>query len=352
MLYGEEMRYGIYVTGSFAGKGKIFNILDELKEANITMLVIDLKTISGELTFKFDNSLANDIRSNSYPPIKDISFLIDTLKKEGFYLIGRTTVCYDDILSSTRPDLALYIEKNYNFELIPWVNPSCDEVVDYNLNVIEEAYKLGFDEVQLDYIRYPATKSKLVDFKGDFIEPEKRKFYISSFCKQASIIAKKYNRKISIDVFGVTAWGRIADINQIGQHIGLISHDIKIISPMLYPSHFYNFYINGKPAENEPELIIEVGCNKIRAISEHKDILVRPWLQAFTYRVPDYGPDYIIKQIFGALNANVSEVLFWNPVCSYKTVYKALQILKSFNIKNDNSLYILEPVSTEATTNG
>ena len=40
-----------------------------------------------------------------------------------------------------------------------WINPASASVQDYTLGIISELSKAGVDEIQLDYVRYPADGS-------------------------------------------------------------------------------------------------------------------------------------------------------------------------------------------------
>ena len=44
---------------------------------------------------------------------------------------------------------------------LTWVNPYDEEIWEYDLRVAEEAVKLGFGEVQFDYIRFPEPYKSL-----------------------------------------------------------------------------------------------------------------------------------------------------------------------------------------------
>jgi len=44
-------------------------------------------------------------------------------------------------------------------EHLAWVDPFRKEVWNYNIQIAEEAAKLGFDEIQFDYVRFPDSHS-------------------------------------------------------------------------------------------------------------------------------------------------------------------------------------------------
>ena len=48
-----------------------------------------------------------------------------------------------------------------------WLDPSKPGVQYYNLMIMEEVAKLGFDEIQFDYIRFPAANHNALDYWYD-----------------------------------------------------------------------------------------------------------------------------------------------------------------------------------------
>jgi len=64
----------------------------------------------------------------------------------------------DDLLARSRPDLAVKDRGGrvwHDRERQGWTDPFRPEVWDYNLAVAVEAARLGFDEIQFDYMRFP-----------------------------------------------------------------------------------------------------------------------------------------------------------------------------------------------------
>ena len=92
---------------------------------------------------------------------------------------------------------------------------------------------------------------------------------------------------------------------------------------MVYPSHFeYGFDGFARPGD-EPKYFIYTGCIKVRQKASH--IAIRPWLQAFKWRVSNYNESYIIEQIKAADAARTHGYLFWSASNNYETVYNATE---------------------------
>ena len=136
------------------------------------------------------------------------------------------------------------------------------------------------------------------------------------------------NCKLSIDIFGVVAWGKNIDIKKTGQRIELLYKYCDIISPMLYPSHFDDNFINEADPQTNPYYFIFQGVKKVINLSKNR-VIVRPWLQAFKWRVRNYNTDYILKQIKAANDSGGYGYLFWNASNRYGLVFETLKRLKS-----------------------
>ena len=93
--------------------------------------------------------------------VKDMQGLVQSLKVKGIYTIARIVVFKDNLLGSTRPDLAIKTADGkiwLDREGLIWVDPSKKEVWEYAINIAVEAAQLGFDEIQFDYVRFPDHK--------------------------------------------------------------------------------------------------------------------------------------------------------------------------------------------------
>ena len=97
--------------------------------------------------------------------VKDIKGLLASLKERGIYTIARIVVFKNDILGSSRPDLAIRTQDGTIWrdrENMIWVDPSKHEVWNYNIAIAIEAARNGFDEIQFNYVRFPDTRGMKV----------------------------------------------------------------------------------------------------------------------------------------------------------------------------------------------
>src|SRR6056297_2526034 len=93
--------------------------------------------------------------------------------------------------------------------------------------------------------------------------------------------------QLSADLFGIMAWGRTADLALTGQHVPSLAPHLDVICPMIYPSHFGPGFEGLENPGDQPRYVIAEGVRRFRE-QAGRDLPVRPWLQAFPWRVRDY----------------------------------------------------------------
>ncbi len=320
---------GIYLTGTSTGREDIFQKIERFKRLGINTLVFDAKDVTGIVNY---NSEVKDVikyNTHAKRPIDNIDKLIRELKQRKIHSIARISVFQDRLLYKKNRSLAIRSKrtgKGWRTGRELWCDPTNKTVQDYNIAIAVELAEKGVDEIQFDYIRFPTTGNlKDAKYTNSFGRMKKEET-IAHFLKRAYKEISARNTLLSIDIFGVVAWSKDIDIEKTGQKIEFLYQYCDIISPMLYPSHFdFNFDGRDNPADH-PYYFIFTGSKKVISLSKGKTA-VRPWLQAFKWRVTDYNAEYIIKQIKAAKDSGSNGYLFWNSSNNYDTVFKALEIL-------------------------
>ncbi len=326
-----EMPYvrGIYFTGNTAGSTKTVKSFSSLAGKGINSIVFDVKDIPGIVSYRSSVPMVKKYDLDSRHSIDNINLLIREARKNRIYTIARIAVFRDHRLVKRAPQLAIQSKKHGGIwnrgkkEL--WCDPSRKAVQDYNISLAIELAEKGVDEIQFDYIRFPTVGDlKDADFAYEFGKMKKEEV-IAAFLKRAYLALQPYNVRLSIDIFGVVAWGKEVDIRKTGQRIELLSNYCDCISPMLYPSHFNDdFDGHSNPADN-PYYFIFSGNKRVIERLKKKNVIVRPWLQAFGWKVSNYNPDYIIKQMKASHDSGGRGFLFWNASNTYRKVYSALK---------------------------
>ena len=296
----------IYLTGPYLSNQSRFDkILSLIDETEINAVVIDVKDFSGRIYLNIENNELN--KHNALQSWVKMDNIVKRLHEKNVYIIARIAVFEDPILSSNKINLAI---KNINGNIwqayngLSLADPSSKDVWDYNILVAKEAWKMGFDEINFDYIRFPTDgnlKAISYNLSGKTKIEIINEFYKYLRNELEGII-------ISADLFGLTT---VIDDIGVGQNIEDASKYFDFICPMVYPSHYANGF-NGfvDPSEYPYEVVF-----KSLSIANDKVTNIRPWLQAFDLLGYDYSKEEIQEQIKASKDAlldNYSGYMLWN----------------------------------------
>lgn len=328
--YPDAVR-GVYVTGHSAG-GDRFNKLTKLVDTtDLNAMVIDIKDDHGYVTYEPEAS--SPYAEVGQPYIKDPKAVLKTMEEKQIYPIARIVVFKDTVLANKKPELSYKdggkVWKNGRGE--SFVNPFLKEVWDYNVGIAIEAAKMGFQEIQFDYVRFPEgfeKRDKELEYStGDYTDDEKdnvqkRVQAVTDFVEYAHEKLEPYGVKVSVDIFGYTA--TLPEAPGIGQNFSRISENVDVISSMIYPSHWTPYFGIAKPDLKPYELVSEYTKLENKKLAELENPPIsRPWLQDFTaswlgsgnYKV--YGKAEIEAQIKALNDQGVKEFLLWDAGNSY-----------------------------------
>ena len=147
---------GIYLTAYFAGSSTGLDLMKRWKEAGGNTVVFDIKDYDGIVHVPFEHaySQSDEITIHNLPK------LIHYLHSLPMHAIVRIAVFRDERLVAAFPKLAVRSRATgkpwrENGKLV-WTDPSNLEVQQYNLDLARLAATAGADEVQFDYVRFPA----------------------------------------------------------------------------------------------------------------------------------------------------------------------------------------------------
>jgi hypothetical protein len=133
---------------------------------------------------------------------------------------------------------------------------------------------------------------------------------------------------LSLDVFGIMAWQRPVDLAHTGQDIVAMAKHCDVLSPMIYPSHFFGMDGIAHPGD-APEHFIGESMDRFKLITKDSGVVLRPWLQAFAWRTKTYSPHYVEVQIEVAKQKGGIGFLFWNANNDYSKPYTAMPEMKA-----------------------
>ncbi|NLM07209.1 MAG: putative glycoside hydrolase [Tissierellia bacterium] len=321
---------GIYINSNSLVDEKIFESLIEYSKRNdINSFVIDVKDDFGNIVYKTKSKYAKEIGSDNFL-IEDIKPRLMRLEEEGIYPIARI-VAFRDPNAKNIPKLSLKAKDGSiwkDFKGNSWLNPYDEKVHDYLISIAKEATLLGFKDIQFDYVRFPSDgKLDNIDYSANIetTKSEAINFFISKARKEVN----RLGAVLSVDTFGLIT--SAANDSGIGQELIGIMSSCDVISPMIYPSHYYGGNFNLRYPNSEPYVVVNESIKDVFSRTEHitdyKDIAkIRPWIQAFSApwlkrshgsNYLEYGGPEILAQINGLKDAGVDEFLLWNASSRY-----------------------------------
>ena len=374
----------IYLTGVMAGSDHGVRIIRHWREVGGNAVVFDIKDSDGIINIAFDHPLASEQRHY----ISDLPKFIHFLHSENMHAIARIAIFRDEHLVTTHPELAVKSQRTgrpwrENGKLV-WTDPSNPKVQDYDIALAKFVAQSGVDEVQFDYVRFPAEgdqKDALFSYQtakepmisrrqllpchperseGPMHSPassaalqgistaapganspackdsigvsenpkQQRSEVIANFLSRAYAQIHPTGVLLSLDVFGVMAWQRPIDLSHTGQDIVAMAKHCDVLSPMIYPSHFFGMDGIARPGD-APEHFIGESMDRFKLITKDSGVVIRPWLQAFAWRTKTYSPKYVEVQIEVAKQKGGIGFLFWNANNDYSKPYTAMPEMRA-----------------------
>ncbi len=312
---------GIFVRRDDGAKWPV--TLERLAARDMNAIVLDGKDYEGYITYPTKVALANEVGAAKHAPVRSLARAVRFAHDKGIRVIMRNACFHDPWMAKQKPTLSVQSKWGKPYPL-QWVDPSNEEVQAYIVEVIKEQIDAGVDEIQLDYIRYPVQGIEGADFH--LVERKLTPLIvIRDFVRRVKAVTAPRKVPLSLDVFGVVAWNRAVDVDPLGQDLTVLGADADALSPMVYPSHFAKGFNGFEEPGNHPE-VIGIGTKATVDILAKANLTtaVRPWLQAFPWRSPDYGPKYIADEIKSAVANGSKGWLLWHPGGDYGVAWAAI----------------------------
>ncbi|MBU2541973.1 putative glycoside hydrolase [Patescibacteria group bacterium] len=308
---------GLYLTAYSAGSSKkVDQIIDLINSTELNAVVIDIKDYSGYVLYDSNLLWVNEFKTEQNR-LGDVKEMIKKFHDNNIYVIARQTVFQDPVLAERKPEWA--IKSKYgglwrDHKGLAWVDPTEQSVWNYNLAIAKEAIKLGFDEINFDYVRFPSdgNMSLVVYTHGD-----KAKYDVMRvFFKFMSDSLADKPAWISIDMFGFVMERH--DGMNIGQRLEDAVDYIDYICPMMYPSHYPAGHLGLSNPTDYPEIVFENGMKKGVSYFKDKRAEARPWVQAFNMGAV-YDATKIRAQIDVIEKYTDGGWLLWNAANRYSS---------------------------------
>jgi hypothetical protein len=327
LIKGTLPARGLYVFRYAANPRRMKHLIGIADSTEINAFVIDVKDEFG-LIFKPADPL---LKKNAGTEAKAtyLGALVDTIRAHGILPIARIVVFKDSVTARLnpehtirKPDGTVWRDKTGQ----AWVNPYANAIWEYNFRVAEEAIKMGFGEIQFDYIRFPEPYRSLPPqvFPGQ--KGRSKPQVLSEFLDAARERFAKLGVRTTADVFGLVT--TVGGTLEVGQRWEPISQSVDVVLPMVYPSHYPRGSFQLERPNAAPYDVIHIAISRARERDEKLGIKgehVRPWLQAFSMGNPKYGPHEIEEQKRGVYDAGYDGWVLWEPGSRYDKFIPAFE---------------------------
>ena len=329
---------GLYLNAWTAGSSRrVGDFLELARTTEVNTFVLDIKDATGYVSYASGVPAVRESGAVGELRIRDLPGLLRRLEAEGVYPVARIVIVKDPLLIAHRPELAVQDTAGgvwVDSKDLVWLNLYNREVWEYHVALAEEVARLGFPEIQWDYVRFPdapASDMARAVFPGDTLGP--RAEAVRAFLGYAAdrLDALGYDVAMTADVFGVTTTFR-RDVG-IGQLWERFIDRVDAALPMVYPSHYWTGSYGFQEPNAHPYEVVRSALEDARRRSEAVDGAGRviPWLQDFTLGAPRYDAPEVRAQIQGAYDAGIHEWVLWNPGSRYTV--ESLQPAVGFHLE-------------------
>ena len=319
---------GLYVNRFAAQSVKRMRKLIAIADSTeINAFVIDVKDEFG-LNIPSQDPMVqkNAGRAGVIPNVRQ---LLDTLRAHQILAIARIVVFKDSVAARVNPNNVIRKPDGSPWrdkQGLTWVNPYDEEIWEYDLRVAEEAVRLGFGEVQFDYIRFPEPYRSLPVQVFSGSNGQSKPDAIAEFLKTANARIGKLGVRTTADIFGLVT--TVEGPLEVAQHWERLAPVTDVLLPMVYPSHYPPGSFNIPRPNAEPYKVISIAIKRARERNAKLGVTgerVRPWLQAFTLGKPEYGAEEIRQQKQAVYDAGYDGWVLWSPGSKYDAFEPALE---------------------------
>src|SRR5205814_3653966 len=146
----------VYLTGVMAASDRGLRIMRPWREVGGNAVVFDIKDSDGSVNIPFEHPLLGEHKVY----IHDVAKLVRFLHQQNMHAIARIAIFRDERLVVNHPELAVQSRRNKtawreNGKLV-WTDPSNPKVQEYDIALAKHVAQLRVDEIQFDYVRFPA----------------------------------------------------------------------------------------------------------------------------------------------------------------------------------------------------
>lgn len=350
----------IYMTSCVVGTPHFRdNLVDLIQSTALNAVIIDIKDYSGTISFPPTHEAWKPAWQHARCGATDMKEFIAQLHAKEIFVIGRITVFQDPFHTEKYPEHAVKKASDgsiwHDHKGLSFIDVGAREYWDHLLALSRDAYNIGFDEINFDYVRYPSD-GNMEDIAfpqsvltGNHLDKQAHleEFFtylrrvLSDEATFAGVRHENTGRAsntpwMSVDLFGMTTTNK-HDLS-IGQVLERALPHFDFVAPMVYPSHYPQEYLGlGDPNEHPYEIVYHAmlhgveralastttleGFTHVRmgtttpavyAKTPYPPERLRTWIQDF-----DYGGEYdavdVRAQIQASIDAGVHSWMVWSP---------------------------------------
>jgi hypothetical protein len=304
----------------FEGTGRLDEMLALIDRTEVNAMVIDVKEANGNLYWATDLPAAVAVGSVMQHPLFQLDELLPKLKARGIYTIARMVVMKDNTLGSARPDLAVRNAatgepwRDYRGGI--WLDPYNPGVAEYIAALAGDLAAKGFDEVQLDYVRFFSDGDYSV---ADTNLPNTQSFRLPAIRRLFRLVSDTLATTrafFSADVFPISFIA--TDDQGIGQRPEVIMPYVDYFSPMVYPSHYAPYTFGFKNPNDHPYEVIDKTLKIMNVERAGMRLVIRPWIQDFGFGpFPPYTADQVLQEMQAAADNGAQGWMIWNAAARF-----------------------------------
>jgi Uncharacterized conserved protein len=309
----------IYVTSCVASTPSWRNNLKKfVEETELNSVVIDIKDYSGDIS----------LEPGAECFVRDMKEFIGELHDADIYVIGRITVFQDPKFAELHPEMAVKSKSTggtwRDRKGLAFIDVGAREYWGHIVELSKEAYEIGFDEINFDYIRYPSDGNMQDAHYSLTVGTSTRVEMLESFFSHLHLSLKGTGVKTSADIFGFATL--LPDDLGIGQVLENILPYFDYVYPMVYPSHYsWNVGGFGDPATHPYEIVKysmttavarEQAWNLKNGRATSTPSKLKPWLQDFDLGA-QYGVAEVQAQMKATYDSGLTGWIFWDAGNKY-----------------------------------
>ena len=314
---------GLYVNRWAVLDPRIWELINVARTTEVNALVIDVKDDRGYVLYRSSVALAQAIGADTINPVSAdrIRSVLDTMRASGIYPIARIVVAKDPLLADARREWAVQRREDGTPWLDatgkPWLDAHQRAVWAYAADLAQEAVRLGFREVQFDYVRFPDDPRLAREARFPLAKGRPPAHVIREqlgYLKSRLALMKV---PMAIDVFGLTTTDT-TDMG-IGQRWEQFADQTDIVLPMTYPSHYSTGMYGLDNPNAHPYEVIDRALRDAKARNAkvaHAPTIV-PWYQDFTMGDLPYGAAQVRAQMQAGYDNDIRSWILWNPGSAY-----------------------------------